>query len=68
MREFQFHPINKEWILASSWSKCKMKENNCYVTKDLMLSQDMGMNWEIIAKYVNQYSWGFKNGNTTLPQ
>ncbi|CAD8059049.1 unnamed protein product [Paramecium primaurelia] len=66
MREFQFHPKRKDWILASSWSKCQMKQKDCFVTKDLMISQDMGLNWEVIAKYVNQYSWGFKSPNNDV--
>lgn len=31
-----------------------------------MLSKDMGLNWEIIAKYVNQFSWGFKTINNEI--
>jgi len=53
MREFQFHPKMRESLLASSWSKCSGKDKDCYVTKDLMLSQDLGMTWKVIARYVN---------------
>lgn len=60
MREFQFHPTKKDLILASSWSKCPTKSKECFVTKDLMLSEDMGTNWRVIARYVNQFAWGLK--------
>lgn len=53
MRDFHFHPKNKNWILASSWSKCGGNEKGCYVTKDLMFSDDMGVNWRKIASYIN---------------
>lgn len=43
MRDFQFHPSRKEWLLSSSWSKCdSMKKKDCFVTKDLMISRDLG--------------------------
>ena len=54
MREFQFHPSNKDWILASSWSKCPPKsDKECFVAKDLMFSDDMGVTWTTIATYIN---------------
>jgi hypothetical protein len=41
LKEFTFHPTEKNWILASSWTNCEDKLN-CVVSKDLYLSQNFG--------------------------
>lgn len=54
LREFQFHPKDKNQILAASWSKCPPKsEPKCFSTKDLMFSSDMGITWTKLASYVS---------------
>ncbi|CAK66018.1 unnamed protein product (macronuclear) [Paramecium tetraurelia] len=65
LREYQFHPIEKDWILASAWKQCGSDEllagKPCVSYKELLLSQDTGITWLSIATYVNQFSWGVKN-------
>lgn len=64
MREFHFHPKNSSLILASSWNRCKKINENqesCFITKDLMLSEDSGITWRVLARYISQFAWGNKN-------
>lgn len=62
MREFQFHASNSSLILASSWNRCKLTtDQNCFVTKDLMLSEDSGITWRVLASYISQFHWGNRN-------
>ncbi|CAD8063565.1 unnamed protein product [Paramecium sonneborni] len=65
LREYQFHPIEKDWIIASAWKQCGSDEllagKPCVSYKELLLSQDTGITWHSIATYVNQFTWGVKN-------
>ncbi len=56
LKEFTFHPTEKNWILASSWTNCEDKLN-CVVSKDLYLSQNFGQKWKLLTKYVVQFAW-----------
>ncbi|CAD8155036.1 unnamed protein product [Paramecium octaurelia] len=65
LREYQFHPLEKDWIIASAWKQCGSDEllagTPCVSYKELLLSQDTGITWHSIATYVNQFTWGIKN-------
>ncbi|CAD8152892.1 unnamed protein product [Paramecium pentaurelia] len=65
LREYQFHPLEKDWIIASAWKQCGSDEllagTPCVSYKELLLSQDTGITWHQIATYVNQFTWGVKN-------
>lgn len=71
MRELQFHPTEKNWILASSWKTCydknspKKTKSNCQVSKELYLSQDLGKTWSVIANYIVQFGWGMKSNKNS---
>lgn len=43
-KDFLFHPTEKNWVLASSWTKCKDAKPNsgCTVNKELYLTTDLG--------------------------
>lgn len=40
LREFQFHPFEKDWLLAASWNRCSADDfgTPCVTYKELLLS------------------------------
>ena len=59
--DIQLHPTERDWILLQSWSDCsgyKMKTKNCFRYQALYYSDNLGVNWTQIVKYVNQFAWG----------
>ncbi|EGR30448.1 hypothetical protein IMG5_131920 [Ichthyophthirius multifiliis] len=78
LKEFAFHPTERTWMLASSWSVCDNKnenqsknnqKNQCFVTKDLYLSQNFGQKWKLLTKYIVQFQWAqrFQNIQSKIP-
>lgn len=65
LREFQFHPFEKDWLLAASWNRCSADDfgSPCVTYKELLLSQDTGISWHSIASYIHQFSWGVRSQN-----
>ena len=58
IHEFIFHPTEKNWVLASAWTKCEdPNEENCKTYKELFFSEDLGDNWKLLANYVVQFQW-----------
>ena len=59
IKEFQFHPIERDWVLASTYTSCEdfASEDPCRIYKMLYVSQDLGKTWKFIADYVIQFSW-----------
>ena len=56
---FQWHPTEKDWILASAWQDCMDEEEedeDCESNRELYLSQDVGENWDHIAEYIFEFS------------
>lgn len=61
LKEFMFHPVQRDWMLATSWSECgKEKDPDCVVTKDLLFSENKGRSWKVLSKYVIQFAWALK--------
>lgn len=55
---FQFHPIQRDWGLAGSWTLCEALETDtCYRYKELYVTKDLGLEWSFVASYVVQFSW-----------
>lgn len=59
IKEFQFHPSERAWILASAYTTCDDFENGepCRIYKELYVSKNLGDSWEFVADYVIQFSW-----------
>ena len=59
LSNFMFHPFERNWLLASSWTECSKDYNdgNCELKNQLFYSQNLGENWKFLANYVVQFSW-----------
>ncbi|KAL4482775.1 hypothetical protein ABPG72_022335 [Tetrahymena utriculariae] len=69
LREFMYHPTEKNWMLASSFNNCekqnnqkdkRKKDTECFKTKDLFFSENKGKSWRVLLKYVVQFGWAHK--------
>lgn len=58
IQEYIFHPTEKSWGLASAFSLCEdYTEEPCKINKELYVTKDLGLNWELLASYVIQFGW-----------
>jgi len=56
--QIKMHPIESNWILATSIKDCKEDDNLClFGTHSLHLTQDLGKTWREIAANVKKFSW-----------
>lgn len=57
--EFMFHPTQRNWALAASWTQChEFKDEPCRIYKELYYTQDVGAEWNYITNYVFDFEWG----------
>lgn len=62
MEEYHFHPTERDWGLAASWSKCSdFVDEPCKKYRGLYLTQDLGKTWTKIVDYVVQFAWAYEN-------
>ena len=55
---FEWHPTERNWLLASAWQDCLEDEyEDCTLNRELYVTKDVGENWEHIAEYVFEFSW-----------
>ena len=55
---FQFHPIQREWGLAASWTVCDgLESDSCELYKELFYTKDLGLHWTLVTPYVVEFSW-----------
>jgi len=60
IHEFIFHPTEKNWVLASAWTKCEdPTQESCKTYKELFFSDDLCEHWKLLANYVVQFQWAF---------
>jgi hypothetical protein len=58
IKEFIFHPTEKDWGLASAYTLCEDFVNEpCRIYKELFVTKDLGENWMLLADYVVQFNW-----------
>lgn len=59
IKEFQFHPIQRSWVLASAYKTCDDFDEGdvCKIYKELYYSQNLGETWTFLQDYVMQFSW-----------
>jgi hypothetical protein len=59
MDEFRFHPTERNWGLAASWTKCSdFVDQPCRIVKELYATRDLGKTWQLVTNYVVQFAWG----------
>lgn len=59
IHEFNLHPTERNWVLASAYTICEDFPNEpCKKYKELFVTKDLGENWNLLASYVVQAGWG----------
>lgn len=59
IHEFQFHPTEKTWALAATWTDCsEFDDDPCKIYKELYMTQDLGSTWLFMKDYVFDFAWG----------
>jgi hypothetical protein len=60
IQEFNFHPTQKNWALAASWTVCEDfdDEEPCAIYKELYFTKDLGATWQFLSNYVFDFAWG----------
>ena len=59
IQEFLFHPTQRAWALAASWTTCaEFIDEPCRIYKELYYTKDVGENWTYITNYVFDFEWG----------
>lgn len=57
--EFMFHPTQRSWALAASWTTCaEFVDEPCRIYKELYYTKDVGENWNYVTNYVFDFEWG----------
>ena len=58
IHEFQFHPLEKSWALAATWTDCNdVGEEPCKIYKELYMTKDLGQSWQFLKDYVYDFAW-----------
>lgn len=59
IHEFQFHPLEKNWALAATWTACEeFGDEPCKIYKELYVTKDLGGSWQFLKEYVYDFAWG----------
>ena len=59
IQEFLFHPTQRSWALAASWTTCaEFSDEPCRIYKELYYTKDIGENWNYMTNYVFDFEWG----------
>jgi phage pi2 protein 07 len=59
IQEFLFHPTQRNWALAASWTTCaEFEDEPCRIFKELYYTKDTGEEWNYITNYVFDFEWG----------
>ncbi len=59
INEFIFHPTERNWGLASAYTSCNdFIGEPCKIYQEVFYTNDLGVNWNLIGKYVVQFGWG----------
>ena len=59
IHEFMFHPTQRSWALAASWTSCaEFVDEPCRIYKELYFTKDVGEEWNYVTNYVFDFEWG----------
>lgn len=59
IHEFMYHPTEKQWALAATWTDCtEFKDDPCKIYKELYVTKDLGSTWQFLKEYVYDFAWG----------
>lgn len=54
-----FHPIQRAWSLAASWTSCaEFVDEPCKIYKELYYTKTLGDEWTFMQNYVFDFEWG----------
>jgi hypothetical protein len=54
-----FHPTQKDWALAASWTSCADFVNEpCKIFKELYVTTNLGYDWKYLTNYIFDFDWG----------
>lgn len=60
IHEFQFHPTERNWALAATWTDCtEFGDDPCKIYKELYVTKDLGLGWQFLKEYVYDFNWGY---------
>jgi hypothetical protein len=60
IHEFQFHPTERDWALAATWTECdEFGDEPCKIYKELYYTNDLGSTWNYLKEYVYDFAWGY---------
>jgi hypothetical protein len=68
IQEFVFHPFQKMWALAASWTTCLEYELNCHVYKEVFFTTNLGREWNFMQSYVFDFEWAASPSSSTIPE
>ena len=53
-----FHPTERDWALAASWTSCDKKTSSfCRIFKELFVTKNLGEEWTYTTNYVFDFEW-----------
>jgi len=59
IQEFMFHPTQRSWALAASWTSCaEFQSEPCKIYKELFVTKNLGEEWNYMTNYVYDFEWG----------
>lgn len=54
-----FHPNQRNWALAASWTNCaEFGTEPCKIYKELFVTKNLGEEWTYLTNYVYDFEWG----------
>ncbi len=59
IHEFQYHPMERNWAMAATWTTCTEFSNGepCRIFKELYMTKDLWKNWIYMEDYVYDFAW-----------
>jgi len=58
IKEFQFHPTERNWGLATAFTVSEDFVNEpIKIYKELYVTRDLGENWNFLGSYIVQFAW-----------
>lgn len=59
VQEFLYHPTERSWALAASWTSCEeFQDEPCKIYKELYITKNLGEEWSYVNNYVFDFEWG----------